>query len=564
MKKALFIFLIFFFQFSFAQNANFQWAKELSGPYDEQGASIASDAQGNVYTAGTFSGTVDLDPNGGVYNLSSNGKMDIFISKLDAAGNFVWAKSIGSPYNDFGTGISLDASGNIFTTGWFYGTVDFDPSVGIDTISSNSVSSDIFVLKLDKNGNFVWAKVIGGASEDEGLSITADLAGNILTTGYFSGNADFDPGVSTYTLNASLTNAFVSKLDANGNFVWAKDLGDGGGFVRAYGIACDNSGNVYTTGKFTTTADFDPGPGIYNLVVSGGGRAGFVSKLNSSGNFVWAQKIGGNAYDSYAHSISVDSLHNVYTTGSFNGTIDFDSGPGYDTLSWYGGEETFILKLDSIGNHVWAKGLNGGDGRGNSIVNDKYNNVYITGSWGGVVDFNPNAGIDTISQWYGSGVFILKLDGGGNFSYVKAIIGPGGGDGLGINIDIQNNIYTTGWFAGTLDCDPGVGTFNLTSIANSDAFVHKMNQSFVGLQEVEKSANNIYAYPNPSADYLILKSEIKNIENSEIEITNTIGQTVLKLAYSNSINVSKLEQGCYYLKISSSTHMTYYSKFIKQ
>src|SRR5690606_29098604 len=119
---------------------------------------------------------------------------------------------------------------------------------------------DIFVSKLDPNGNFLWAKQMGGTDNDQGISITVDTSGNIYTTGIFRNTVDFDPGAGVYNLTAVVGNdIFISKLDANGNFLWAKQMGSGGN-TRSNSIVLDTNGNIYTTGIFQSTADFDPGP----------------------------------------------------------------------------------------------------------------------------------------------------------------------------------------------------------------------------------------------------------------------------------------------------------------
>ena len=156
-KKILFIAIfifIFFSQSIIAQSPNWQWAKGIGGSGHEYCNSVAVDANGNVYSIGSFNGTVDFDPNLGISNLTSVGIDDIFISKIDGSGNYIWTKSIGSSQIDEGFSITLDNSGNVYSTGSFTGTVDFDP--GVDTFNLvSSGSENIFISKLDNNGNFI-------------------------------------------------------------------------------------------------------------------------------------------------------------------------------------------------------------------------------------------------------------------------------------------------------------------------------------------------------------------------------------------------------------------------
>jgi hypothetical protein len=178
----------------------------------------------------------------------------------------------------------------------------------------------------------------------ESLAMKTDVAGNIYTTGKFEGTVDFDPGAGVFNLVASNSfyDIFVSKLDAAGNFVWAKKMGGAEDDV-SYGITIDASGNVYTAGYFSLTADFDPGAATYNLVSSGSNDI-FISKLDFNGNFVWAAKMGGPNFD-YASSVAVDALQNVYATGRFLGVADFNPGAGVFNLTSVGSSDMFVVKL---------------------------------------------------------------------------------------------------------------------------------------------------------------------------------------------------------------------------
>ncbi|MBA3683482.1 MAG: SBBP repeat-containing protein [Bacteroidetes bacterium] len=135
---------------------------------------------------------------------------------------------------------------------------------------------------------FQWAKTTDAISTNggnEGRCITHDASGNIYTTGYFTGTANFDPGLATYSLTASAWDTFILKLDAAGNFIWAKNIGAVGSITNPRGIAVDITGNVYITGYYDTIVDFDPGPGIFNLTPNGSNDV-FILKLNATGNFV--------------------------------------------------------------------------------------------------------------------------------------------------------------------------------------------------------------------------------------------------------------------------------------
>ncbi|MBW8050176.1 MAG: T9SS type A sorting domain-containing protein [Cytophagales bacterium] len=176
----------------------------------------------------------------------------------------------------------MDASGNAYITGDFYGTADFDPGAGVQNLTSVGVR-DIFFAKYDANGNYLWAKSIGGTSADFGNSIATNASGNAYITGFFYGTADFDPGAGVQNLTpVGINDIFFAKYDANGNYLWAKSIGSTSNDA-GYSIATDAFGNAYITGFFVATADFDPGAGVQNLTPVGGSDI-FFAKYQDSGS----------------------------------------------------------------------------------------------------------------------------------------------------------------------------------------------------------------------------------------------------------------------------------------
>ncbi|HWY12096.1 MAG TPA: SBBP repeat-containing protein [Bacteroidia bacterium] len=383
---------------------NFVWAKQIGGPSPlDHGYGITLDALGNIYTTGCFGGTADFDPGLGTFTLAtgSNFNSDIFISKLDPNGNFMWAKQFGGSYGDKGFSIAIDAFANIYTTGSFGSTVDFDPGPGTFTLTSMG-GSDIFVSKLDAGGNFIWAEQLGGTgASDFGYGIAIDVSANVYTTGTFGGTADFDPGPGTCIFTGYNNDIFISKLNAAGNFVWAKQLAGKGG-ETAYGISVDASSNVYSTGYFQDTVDFDPNIGTFTLAANAEDM--FISKLDAAGNFLWAKQSGGSL-SQQGNGIAVDASSNVYTTGFFADTTDFDPGVGTFTLVSASGS-AFVSTLDAAGNFIWAGQLGG---NGLSISLDASNNIYTTGYFDGTADFDPNAGVFNLSSVGLSDIFVHKM-----------------------------------------------------------------------------------------------------------------------------------------------------------
>lgn len=573
MKKVFFT-LIFFsiVLFSNAQSPAFEWADGMGGTFDDVGNSITVDASGNVYTIGSFFGTVDFDPGAGIVNITSLGGYDIFISKIDDAGNFVWAKNIGGSLNDYGLSIVLDEAGNIYSTGSFQGTADFDPGLGVVNLISNG-GDDIFISKLDSFGNFIWAQNTGGNLNDIGNSISVDRFSNVYTTGSFQDTVDFDPGVGMFNLSNSGSGSsydlFFLKLDVLGNFVWAKSIGSTS-YDSGICITVDSSCNVYSTGFFAGIVDFNPGPGIFNLFSSGVGDLDiFISKLDISGNFVWAKSmIGGDSF-LRGGSIVLDEFDNVYTTGYFSDTVDFDPSLGMYNLISSGGLDVFISKLDSAGNFVWAKKMGGTfNDIAVSIALDSLNNVYTTGWFQGISDFDPDAGIVNLTSIGGGGtsdIFISKLDVSGNFVWAKNIGGNSNDYANSIIVNLSGNVYTTGSFSGVADFDPSTGIFNLNSVGGKDIFVNKLNQSIATEMQSESIKNSINIFPNPTSGSFNVFIP-KPIKNGSIEIYNNIGELVLIkeiISQQNSLELKNQADGFYIIKVINDGEVTLIGKILK-
>ena len=452
-----------------AQIPVLEWVQQIGGESIEEARSMAVDTFGNIYITGQFYGTTDFDPGAGVFNLTCAGAIDIFVQKLDANGNFLWAKQMGGSGFDDGLSIALDASGNVYTTGNFEGIVDFDPGDGEANLISSG-SYDIFVQKLNTNGDFIWAKQMGGSGFERGHSITTDDSGNVYLTGMFYGTADFNPDKDTaYLTSAGDYDAFIQKFDSAGNFLWAKQIG-GNQWDQSNSITLDASQNVYITGYFTETADFNPGKETENLT-SAGYQDIFVQKLNTNGDFIWAKRIGGADGDE-SKSIAVDNAGNVFITGFFRETADFDPGEGTANLTSTGSADIFVQKLDTSGNFLWAKQMGGAVFFWYSIAVDALGNIFTLGNFEGTADFDPGVGVANLTSVGSYDVFLQKLDSNGEFRWVRHM-----GENKvawSLALDASGNIYTAGSFGSASDFDPYEGKANITSAGLSDIYVQKL------------------------------------------------------------------------------------------
>jgi peptidoglycan hydrolase-like protein with peptidoglycan-binding domain len=428
------------------------FAVTFGGTNNNQGESIAVDSSGNIYITGYFYETVDF----GGGNVTSAGSTDIFVLKLNSSGTFQWVSTFGGTSFDFGRGIAVDSSGNIYITGYFYETVDF----GAGNITSSG-SADIFVLKLNSSGTFQWVNTYGGTSIDVGEDITVDSSGNSYITGIFEGTVDFGAGNITSSGSADI---FVLKLNSSGTFQWVNTYG-GSAFDVGHDIAVDSSGNSYITGYFEGTVDFGGGN-----ATSAGAADIFILKLNSSGTFQWVNIFGGTSTD-VGQGIAVDSSGNSYITGSFLGTVDFGGG----NVTSAGSDDIFVLKLNSSGTFQWVSTFGGTSiDVGEDITVDSSGNSYITGWFRETVDF----GGGNVTSAGGGDIFVLKLNSSGTFQWVNTYGGTSGDVGEDITVDSSGNSYITGWFRETVDFGGG----NVTSAGGSDIFVLKLNSSGAGIE----------------------------------------------------------------------------------
>jgi hypothetical protein len=421
---------------------NFIWAKQFGASADDYGVSIFVDGSNSIFATGYFNGIIDFDPGVGTYTLNGLGFSAAFISKLDAAGNFIMAKQFTATNSAIHSNcIKVDQFGNIIVAGTNnYGAIDFDPGPATYTLAGGQYP---FVCKLDNLGNLMWVKQFEGGGGHDGCSVDVDAVGNIYSTGVFQDIVDFDPGPGTYTLSnyntAGIKDAFVSKLDPLGNFVWAKQLG-GRGYDQGNSIKVDGLGFVYSAGFFEDTVDFDPGLGIYQLISNGEWDI-YISKLDSNGNFIWANSLGGTKVD-VPYSIDLDGSGNVYTTGEFRHHADFDPGPGGFNLNSHGRSDVFISVLDNSGSYIWSASMG-----------------------------------DTAQD-----------------------------SGNSIMLDQNGNIYTVGYFQYKVDFDTGPAVQYKSSIGNFDAFVHKVDHASILGNKKIASTNQCAVYPNPASDIIYIKN----------------------------------------------------------
>ena len=450
------------------------WARSLGGTGIDRAFSVATDQEGNVYSTGFFSNTADFDPGEGEVNLTSAGDYDVYVLKWSPSGELIWAFSFGADARDFGLAISLDGDGNVICAGNYGSTVDFDPGPDTFELSSAGGSRDIFVLKLNSQGEFIWAESLGGAAQEDGRCMTTDEFGNIYISGLFQGVTDMDPGEEDFNLSSSGgQDVFITKLDSNGDFVWSKQM-SGTGNERGFAIDVDPFENVYLTGQFNGTVDFDPGVANYDLTSSA--HDAFIAKLNVDGDFEWAKQIGG-IQDDQGQGIAVNDAGEVYALGNFQNTVDIDPGVDEEIVSSAGSYDSFVLKLDAAGETIWTQTFGGASVElSRSLVLDSDENVYISGQFANFTDLDPGEEVFELISNGSYDSFVSMLNSDGVFQWGIHMGGPGADDSKSVAVDNGGNVYSGGGFLGTADFDPSEGTYNLSVAGAEDFYIHRYSQ----------------------------------------------------------------------------------------
>jgi hypothetical protein len=398
---------------------------------------------------------------------------------------------LGSTGIEYGKCAAKTADGGIVIGMVFQNTVDFDPGTGTATLGTPP-GVDCAIVKYDPSGALRWARSLSGPATGTSASvvitphgITTDTDGNVIVIGYFglSGSTtqatvDFDPGTGTYDLtNTGGWDPFILKLDASGNFVWARTLGAttaGSTDERLWDVVTDTSGAIYVTGFIQGTFDLDPGAGVASFT-SAGEKDLFLAKYTATGDYVWGFTVadtGDTATSLKETSVTLDSAGHVFLTGHFNGTADFDSGTGTANLTSVGQADFFLARYaQSDGAYQMAvrlgSGYNDTAPPGTARIGPD-GNLYLTGRFRGTVDLDPgtgttnvtNSGTDTTDNiWVASYTTDLALRWG--FS----IASDNGLDGAH-RVDFDptgSGLYVAGWFSGVTDFDGGTGTYTLTS-----------------------------------------------------------------------------------------------------
>lgn len=397
---------------------------------------------------------------------------------------FDWGVVVGGSQLD--TGVTfVSPAGEVYFAGYFSTTVDFDPGSPTDSRTSSG-GYDMFISKYSSTGDYISTKTWGGNSQSSADTVREmawDSNNNLYVLGDFGGTGDLNPdaAVDMFTSTGGI-DSFLTKYDASGNYLWTKTWG-GPSVDRASTLSFDASENIYIVGEFQSTTDFDPSPTATANLTSNGSYDAYLTKLDTSGNYLWTKTWGSNSLDK-SFTVKFDTDGNYYVAGGFRNTVDFDGTGGTDNHSVVGGTlyDLFLIKYGPNDNYLWTKtwGTTGDDwcAYAECVLIDKNNNVYLAGYAGGYVgpttiDLDPNSGEDIRSLSGQGDVLLIKLNQNGEYQWGKTYGGTLLDLGWAVNIDSHNFLYVSGWFNDTVDFDPTSNTESYTSKGGTDIFINK-------------------------------------------------------------------------------------------
>ncbi len=463
----------------------------IAGWYNNK-ISLALDADGNIILASVFDGPFDADPGPEEYIIDSGEFPNPGVVKFDPDGNFLWASQIDSEGGPCGMeDVIVDQMNHIVLSGYFEDNADFDPGVEVFNITATaSDSKEAFIWELDENGNFVGAMAYGGG--DIYIShIIENANGDVHFLGTYSGNPDFDPSDAIFNAPPEPFpyNFFLSKFDNSGTFLWSKTImsEDWSGISN---VQIDQNGDFLFAGYFSDSLSMQSDTLL--LVENGFPSSSdiFLSKYSAEGDFMWVQRFGSDYNYDWVYDLKLDDQDNIFITGYFAGTIDFDKGPSlYYLESYESSADIFIGKFDSDAQLIYAYGF-GAEyfDTGFRVETDNEGGLYMYAQYWGYVDFDPN-----LSE------YILQ-----------------------------------------------------TSAVNSSPCVVKFSEVANNIVPIDEKI--LYsAYPNPSQGKFVVQSSDVN-ESFELEVQNCIGELVLTkriVRMNQPIDLSDLESGIYYLKFTN-------------
>lgn len=470
--------------------ANFSQVQTFGGNNSDDADALASDKFGNLYLAGSFSGNVDFDPGTGTKIIqssgSSTGASSLYISKFNTSGAYV------ETFTFHGTGlrletIKIDSNLNLYMLGRFSGQFDADPSSTGQTLLTSNGVDDIYIIKLNSQGQLVWAKSIGGTAADEGSTLAISPDDNyIYFGGTFRNTVDFDPSSSStanLTSHSTGKSGFIAKWNSNGQHVWVRSytqIGTNSTFLEEVShLSVDANQDIYVVGSFDVELDFNVSGSTPRAIVPKGSSDAFLHKLNSNGEHQWVRTFGGSGTDE-GLGIRLSPDGKLVIAYLFSTMIDVRPDSAVD-LRYAGGtsKDAVMSKIDKNGNFEWAQVMHfSGSADLGDLRIDSQGEIYVCGEFSGAVAVN---GINDIRRSTGasySDAFISRYTKDGVHVWTKTLGGDQYDSAENIHITASRGVVVSGDFYKTVDFDPGSGVTAKTSNGFNDVFLMHLTQIF--------------------------------------------------------------------------------------
>lgn len=462
-QKIIFPVLLVFV--SFTLPAQTYWAQASGGNHVDEAMDVVNDASGNIYSTGYFTNSATFH----TYTVTSvsSGIPDGYVYKTNAAGQMQWITKFGGNGSDRGLSIRVDGSGNTYVTGYYYGLSTF----GTFTLNSVSGTQDIFIAKLDPNGNFLWVRSAGGNMVDIPSNIAIDNAGDVIVTGSFQGIATFGTATFTSMINPSTSiysyDAFTVKYSNSGTYQWCK-TGTAKYTDRGMDVVTDAFNDIYVCGQFSDTILFN------NLHTNNIMNAVYLIKYDAAGNEIWFRKA--SASSSIAYALAINSNNDVYVTGDFTGTMGF-YGTVNNFLTGTYTNKMFLAKYDKGGNYVWGVSNSSQNYlSARNLALDNAGDPYIIGEFGcTLTDFSDATDKGLFNSIGYADIFVVKHSGAtGARSWMRNIGGPAKDEAHGITLTSVNNPVIagsyeirftwpmTGWYTSTCPIYPSSKVYSST------------------------------------------------------------------------------------------------------